>query len=386
MDQKFHFVLEALYGDLSFSQLCQSFGVSRVVGYKWLNRFRQSDAHGLRELSHAARRVWNKTPEEIERAIVELRKEEPHTGAEKILKLLESRFDPGQLPALSTANLILKRNGLVRNRRRIRRLRPVHPVFDPHSPNEIWSADFKGKFRMRNCQYCYPLTITDSFSRYILAAQGMYHPNFEGTKAVFEAVFRQYGLPDFIHTDNGAPFGCAQALGRLSHLAVWCIDRDVLPVYSDPAHPEQNGRHERMHRELKAQATHPPGADMASQQRKLNRFVDKYNTWRPHKALDLRTPAQLYTRSSREYTGVVHPWDYPSDMMVKRVCRNGAMRWGGYDWVVVSSTLIERYIGLQQITEGLHRVFYRNKLLGYFDEKSLKIIDGQGRVERRKKC
>jgi hypothetical protein len=211
----------------------------------------------------------------------------------------------------------------------------------------------------------------------------MYRPSFEGSKPVFEAVFREYGLPEQIHTDNGGPFGCTQSLARLTHLAVWFIDLGIMPVYSDPAHPEQNGRHERMHEDLKAEATIPPGYDLRTQQRKLNRFVKEYNEWRPHKALQLRTPHQVHVRSAREYPERIENWDYPRGMMVKRVSRNGAIRWGGYSWVVISSTLIERYIGFEEFSDGLHRVYYRNKLLGYFDEQTLHITDGQGRVRRR---
>jgi transposase InsO family protein len=385
MQEKFHFILEWESGEYSFTELCESFGISRPLGYKYINRYKKYGTEGLKELSRAPRYIWNKTSPDIEKALIELRKKHPRVGAEKLLKVLESEFSPEELPALSTGNLILKRAGLVRKRRRHRRIVPTHPIFDPKKPNEVWSADFKGKFRMRNCTYCHPLTIADSYSRYVFAAQGMYHPSFEGSKPVFEAVFREYGLPEQIHTDNGAPFGCAQSLARLTHLAVWFIDLGILPVYSDPAHPEQNGRHERMHEDLKAEATKPPGHDLCSQQRKLNRFVKNYNEWRPHQALQLRTPQQVHERSSREYPETISSWDYPKQMKVIRVCRNGAIRWNSYNWVVVSSTLIERYIGLEEFTDGLHRVYYRNKLLGYFNERTLRLIDGQGRVRRRNK-
>ena len=295
---------------------------------------------------------------------------------------MKDEYDPEKLPAISTGNLILKDAGLCQKRRRVRRIEPIHPVFDPQSPNEIWSADFKGQFRMRNSAYCYPLTIADSYSRYIFAAQGMSHPSFSGCKPVFRAVFREFGLPEQIHTDNGAPFGCTWSLARLTHLSVWFMELGILPVYSDPAHPEQNGRHERMHRELKAEATRPPGYDLRSQQRKLNRFVKEYNEWRPHKALELKTPQQVHVCSNREYPEQIESWDYPRSMKVKRVCRNGAIRWVSGAWVSVSSTLIERYIGLEEIAEGLHRIYYRSFLLGYFDEKLLRIKDGWGRVSR----
>jgi len=188
MDEKFHFIMEWQFGNHNFTELCEDFGIPRTLGYRYINRFRESDLDGLKELSRAPHRVWNKTPAAIEQALIELRKAHPRAGAEKLLKVLERDFDPQDLPAVSTGNLILKRAGLVQRRRRTRRITPVHPIFDPQGPNEVWSADFKGKFRMRNCAYCYPLTISDSYSRYVFAAQGMYHPSFEGSKSVFECI------------------------------------------------------------------------------------------------------------------------------------------------------------------------------------------------------
>ena len=164
---------------------------------------------------------------------------------------------------------------------------------------------------------------------------------------------------------------------------MWFIDHGILPVYSDPGHPEQNGRHERMHRELKAEATKPPGYDLRSQQQKLNRFVKNYNEWRPHKALDLKTPEQVHVRSPREYSDEVSNWDYPKQMKVMRVARNGAIRWHSHNWLTISTTLMERHIGFEEFSDGLHRVYYRNKLLGYFSERTLRIVDGQSRIRRR---
>ena len=384
MEQRFAFIIEQEAGTYTFSDLCKRFGVSRPVGYKYLNRYKENGDEGLKELSRAPHSVPNKTPKNISDALVQLRKVHPRTGAEKLIEKMKEEFDPEELPAVSTGNLILKNAGLCQKRKRRRRIEPIHPVFDPQGPNEIWSADYKGQFRMRNSVYCYPLTIADSYSRYIFAARGMYHPSYEGCKPVFEAVFREYGLPEQIHTDNGAPFGCPTSLARLTHLSVWFMELGIRPVYSDPAHPEQNGRHERMHRELKAAATKPPGYDLRSQQRKLNRFVKEYNEWRPHKALELKTPQQVHVRSHREYPKSIEGWDYPRSMKVKRVSRNGSIRWVRGEWVCISSALIEREIGLEEIAEGLHCIYFRNFLLGYLNEKTLLIKDGWGRVSRRR--
>jgi len=382
MDEKVAFVTEWMQEQCSFAELCRSFNISRTLGYRYRRRYLTDGYAGLELLSKAPRVVWNRTPATIEQAIVQLRKSKPRYGALKILKLLEAQFDPGLLPAVSTTDLILKRNGLVKKRKRVHRIVPVHPVFHSSKPNQIWSADFKGEFRMGNSRYCYPLTIVDSYSRYILAVQGMYAASFERTKAVFEAVFREYGLPQQIHTDNGQPFGSAVSLSRLTRLAVWFIELGILPVYSDPGHPEQNGRHERMHEELKAETARAPGYDLGPQQRKFNAFRHEYNEVRPHQALGQSTPQQVYYRSATEYPDRIEPWEYPEGMLVKYVCRNGAIRWGGNQWITVSTTLIERHIGMEQFADGMWRVYYRNKLIGYLDEKKLRIQDDKGRLRR----
>ena len=294
-------------------------------------------------------------------------------------------IDPELLPSVSTIDLTLKRHGLVKKRRCVRRIREVHPIFEATRPNQIWSADFKGEFRMGNMRYCYPLTVMDTYSRYVLAAVGMHSPTFEATKAVFEALFEEYGLPEQIHTDNGEPFGSAVSLSRLTRLSVFFLEHGITPVYSDPGHPEHNPEHERMHKDLKDAATYPPAYSLGRQQKKFEAFRHEHNDVRPHQSLNKNTPQELYYRSARNYEATVEPWKYPEGFVVKYVCRNGAIRWGAGKWVVVSSTLIERYVGLEQIAEGIWRVYYRNTLLGYLDEEKLRILDDQGRFHRAKK-
>lgn len=382
MDEKIHFINEWRSGAWSFRALCAEFGISHTLGYKYVHRYEQGGIEGLEEQSRAAHEVANKTPAHLEEAIVELRKKRPRWGGEKLVAFLAERYPGERWPAISTANLILKRNGLIRERKHIRRIEPTHPIFDPHAPNEIWSADFKGQFRMGNGRLCYPLTIADSYTRYLFAAKALHHPDFQGSKPVFEAVFREFGLPRQIHTDNGGPFASAQGLGRSSQLSVWFLDLDIEPVYSDPAHPEQNGRHERMHRELKAEATRPAAHSLAAQQRKLNTFRTDYNEQRPHKALGNVPPARVHTPSLRPYPTKIEPWDYPSSMAVRYVSRNGAIRWNRTSWVMVSTTMAGRNVGLEEIGNGIWRVFYRSKLLGYLDATTLRIQDSLGRTKR----
>jgi transposase InsO family protein len=383
MEEKASFILEWQSGECSFSALCKSFGISRTLGYRYVLRFLLMGAAGLREQSRAPRRVWNRTAPELERAITRIRGRWPRIGPLKIFQLLTERYGGRRkLPSVSTIALVLKRKGLIKKRHRVRRIRAVHPIFEAKAPNEIWSVDFKGKFRMGDGRYCYPLTVMDAYSRYVLAVVGMHRPTYEGTKAVFETLFKRYGLPRQIHSDNGEPFASGVSLSRLTRLAVWFMDLGIQPVYSDPAHPEQNGSHERMHEELKAEATKPAAYSLAQQQHKFEGFRHFYNVQRPHQALGQRRPKEFYRRSPRRLHGTPRPWKYPDGMCTKYVCRNGAIRWGASKWVVVSTTLIEKYVGLEEIVKGKWRVYYRDTLLGYLDERELRIQDELGRLLR----
>lgn len=385
MEEKHSFIMEYLADGTSVTELCKAFGISRTLGYKYINRYLNEGDNGLKERCRAPRRIWNRTSPLVVRLILQLRRKYPRWGALSIHDLLLGSIADSVLPAVSTIDLILKRHGLIKKRRHVRRIRETHPIFEATRPNQIWSADFKGEFRMGNMRYCYPLTIMDTYSRYVLAVVGMHRPTFEGTKAVFEALFEEYGLPEQIHTDNGEPFASAVSLSRLTNLAVFFIEHEVSPVYSDPGHPEHNPEHERMHRDLKAAATHPTAYSLGRQQLKFEQFRHEHNEVRPHQSLGKHTPQELYYRSARTYETKVEPWTYPDGFVVKYVCRNGAIRWGGGKWVAVSSTLIERYVGLEPIADKKWRVYYRNVLLGYLDEEKLRILDDQGRLHRAKK-
>jgi transposase InsO family protein len=385
MDEKTSFILEWESGESTVSALCESFGISRTLAYRYIARYLDYGRAGLLEQSRAPRRVWNRTGEKLEQAIIELRRQRPRRGALKLLEGLREQFGDRRLPAASTIALILKRNGLVRKRRRVRRIRETHPIFEAKAPNEIWSVDFKGEFRMGNMRYCYPLTVMDTYSRYVLAVVGMHRPTHEGTRAVFQALFERYGLPKQIHSDNGEPFASAVSLSRLTRLAVWFMELGIVPVYSDPGHPEHNGSHERMHEELKAEATRPPAYSLGRQQRKFDAFRHEYNEERPHQALGQRKPREFYCRSSRRLPRKIAAWKYPQGLCVKYVCRNGAIRWGAGKWVVVSTTLAEKYIGLEEMAAGKWRVYYRDTLLGYLDEQVLRIQDDLGRFRRAQK-
>jgi len=382
MEERVNFINEYRSGVWTVKDLCQEFGISRPLGYKYIERYELYGIEGLVDLPKTPHSSPNKTPSNIEKAIVTFRRKHPRYGALKIRTKLSEEAPSLHWPSIPTINNILQRNGLIPERRRIRRIQPVNPIFDPTACNQIWSGDFKGKFRTGDRIYIFPLTIADSFSRFLFAAEGLEQATCEATKAVYIRVFRKYGLPEQFHTDNGSPFACSTALGRLSTLAVWLLEHDIYPVYSDPGCPGQNGRHERMHRELKAEAARPPAANHILEQKKLDTFVNEYNTFRPHQSLGNKTPASVHVRSEREYNEKVISWDYPKTYNVRRVYKNGAIRWGSEHWIMVSTALIDKSVGLEELGNGIWRVFFRCKLLGYLDEKIYRIQDEKGRSKR----
>lgn len=382
MEQKIEFINEWRSGKYSITELCRQFEISRPTAYKHIKRFQIEGIEGLEEKSRAHLNHPAKISSHIEDRIVFHRKNHPRWGGKKIWKYLHNDFNEAEIPSISTVNRVLKRNGLITVKKRRRKIRPVNPIFDPNKCNEVWSADFKGKFKLGNKRYCHPLTIADSYSRYVFSAKGLYGEKLKPTMLEFRRVFREYGLPQQIHTDNGRPFGAVQAVKRLTRLAVWFIELGIEPVYSDPASPQQNGRHERMHQDLKGDATRPPGYNLRAQQRKLNKFVQEYNYVRPHEALDLETPGSIHVYSPRPFKEKIEDWVYPAYCEVRRVTKNGALRWKSTQWVMVSTSLIDKYVGLEELGDGIWRVYFRQKLLGYFDEKNRRIMDELGRLKR----
>jgi hypothetical protein len=249
-------------------------------------------------------------------------------------------------------------------------------------PNEIWTADFKGQFRTRDGQYCFPLTVVDGFSRYLLACQGLRSTAISLSRPVFQRLFEEYGLPRIIRTDNGVPFATT-ALGRLSLLSVWWIRLGIYPELIEPAHPEQNGRHERMHRTLKAETTRPVAGNLQAQQRRFNRFVDEYNLERPHEALGQETPASVYRPLQlRKLPRKLPQLEYPGHFELRLVSRNSGIRWRKH-WVCVTETLAGEYVGLEEIDDGFWDVYFGPVRLGRLDERTLRIEDHKGRTIRK---
>ena len=380
MDQKIEFICEWKSDKYTITELCKAFGISRPTAYKLINRFEKFGIEGLIEKSKAPRNHPNKTKKEVEEKIICLKGKHPDWGAKKFRRLLFNDFVEEDIPSVITIHNILYRNGLVSPQKKVRRVKPVFPIFDPKQCNEVWSADYKGKFLMGNKKYCHPLTISDTKSRYLFTAKAILKEDFISAKTEFTRVFRKYGLPQQIHTDNGVPFGSVAAIQRFTRLSYWFIDLGIMPVFSDPAHPEQNGRHERMHRDLKAACTKPSGYDIKSQQRKLNRFVRDFNHVRPHEALDMETPASVYKRSDRPFPEKIKPYEYPSHMKVMNVTLNAAMRWKSYYWVYISRGLAGKQVGIEEVGNGIWKVYYRNVFLGYFNEKEFKQKEKSARL------
>ena len=380
MDQRVRFIAEYLRDYFSFSELCLQFNISRKTGYKWIERYEQEGPSGLKDKSRRPHSCPYETDDEITEAIVQARMKHPTWGPKKLLEILTARYS--DLPAISTAADILKRNGLIpTSKRRLRRKHPGCPQAIANKPNDIWSADYKGHFKMRNSLYCYPLTVCDMRSRYLLGCHAHEAISLQETRRHFTRLFQEYGLPERIRTDNGVPFA-SNALARLSTLSVWWVKLGIYPEQIEPGKPQQNGKHERMHRTLKKEATIPPEKNLSAQQERFDHFRKEYNVERPHEALGMKTPSAIYVPSPRKMPKKIDHFDYPYHFEVRRVSRNSGIRWR-HRWVQVSSTLAEEYIGFEEIEDGIHNVYFCELLIGRFVEKIMKIEDVIERVQVR---
>jgi transposase InsO family protein len=382
MDQKTQFIADYLRQTLSMSELCELYGISRKTGYKIVERYLTHGPAGLEEHSRRPAHSPNQTPEHIVQAILALRQRHPSWGAKKLLPLLEKRHPRWNLPGRSTVCDILSREGLVRKPRNRRHIgHPGKPSSSILAPNDVWSADFKGHFKTGDGIYCYPLTIADGFSRFLLSCQGLHSTCVAQAKPVFTRVFKEYGLPKRIRTDNGVPFA-TNTLARLSELSAWWVRLGILPELIEPGKPQQNGRHERMHRTLKAETTRPPANTCRGQQRKFDRFRHEFNFERPHEALDMQTPASCYDSSPREMPNKIPPLEYPDRFEVRYVSANGGIRWNK-SWVNVSITCVGEYVGLEEIDDGVWNVYFGPLKLGRLLERHMKIEDALGRLNRK---
>lgn len=371
MDERLKFIARLLDGE-KMSALCREFGISRPTGYKIFNRYKHSGLQGLEDRSRRPYRYANKLPFQVERAILQIKREYPSWGAPKIRDKLIKLYPMIKPPAKSTVHAVLDRHGLVKRRKRRRYRAQGTPLRESHIPNGLWCADYKGEFMLGNRQYCYPLTITDYCSRYLLACEGL-----ETTKScfafdVFERAFKEYGLPNAIRTDNGIPFASPNAFFGLSRLSVWWLKLGIQIERIKPGHPEQNGRHERMHLTLKKEATKPASFNFLQQQERFDGFMGVYNNERPHQALNGRYPGEVYTPSSREYRPPDEP-EYPFHDKAIRVTKCGRICIGSRK-INLSVVFAGQTVGIREVADKIWLVSFIDYDLGFFDEE-------EGRVE-----
>jgi transposase InsO family protein len=375
MDERLQFVRDAQRDRFTMSELCARYGVSRRVGYKWLARYEAEGRAGLVDRSHVPHHCPHKIQPAMEELLITVRTAHPHWGARKLLAVL-SRQHPRirAWPAASTVADLLARRGLVHKRHP--RRHPVHPgVVRPvtDAPNDLWTADFKGQFRTGDGKYCYPLTLADQHTRYLLACHGVLSTQTVTAKPIFERAFHEYGLPLAIRTDNGVPFA-TQAIHGLSYLNVWWMRLGILHQRSRPGCPQDNGAHERMHRTLKRQAIKPVRASCTAQQRNFNAFRQEYNEDRPHERLNQQTPASQYRASARSYPERVPAPEYPAHFLVKKITTGGTFRFQ-HRLLYLANAMVDQQIGLEETDDGIWAIHFNSVLLATFDERDY-IITG----------
>lgn len=360
---------EGLY---SMCELCARFGISRKTGYKWLGRYQTEGLEGLEDQSRAPHSCPHRTAAKTEAALVHAREAHPTWGPKKLLPHLARTQPELRLPARSTAGEVLKRHGLIQERKR--RRKPLHPggtTLVAEAPNDVWMADFKGEFPTRNGAMCYPLTVTDAHSRFLLGCRALASTQHAGAQPVFTALFAEYGLPCALRTDNGTPFS-STAIGGLSRLSVWWIKLGIEHQLITPGQPQENGRHERMHRTLKAETTRPPDWDLPGQQARFDGFRREFNAERPHEALAQRTPGSLYTPAARSLPGRLPEPEYSGHLSVRRVGPRGSISFAARP-LFLSEVLAGEQVGLEEVDDGVWSVFFYGLLLGRFHERDWQV-------------
>ena len=364
MDERVRFVLEVERGELSVAEICRLHGISRKTGYKWIARYHTEGLEGMRERSRRPLHCPHETSQEWQDRIIRVRLKHPRWGPKKIRVILEELGVPGAIPAVATIGNIISRAGLVKSRRRPRQANPRwrEPLTEAKVPNHVWAVDYKGWFRTRDGQRCDPLTVSDLCSRYVLDVRGLPNQSYIWARKSFEELFRQYGLPEIIRSDNGGPFASTGA-GRLSRLSVWWMSLGIQPELITPGHPEQNGIHERMHLTLKQEACHPPAANRRAQQRRFNQWRIQFNEQRPHEALGMKKPAERYRDSERRYPRRLVEPSYPEGYQVRRVRSNGEIKWCGRKRFL-GTALKGVPVGVKRLEQGRSQVYVGPILIG----------------------
>ena len=372
LEERVRFAVEWESGEWTMSELCRHYGISRKTGYKILSRWQEQGAAGLGDHSHAPLHHPNQTAEGIQRRVLELRREHMSWGPRKLRSWLSSHHPGQKWPAASTIGELLKREGLAHPRKQRRRTPPhTQPFAHADGSNQVWCVDFKGWFRTQDGDRIDPFTMTDAYSRYLLRCQAVAKTDTAAVISLCEAAFREFGLPQAIRSDNGAPFATS-AIAGLSRLALYWMRLGITPERIKPGHPEQNGRHERMHRTLKAETASPAEANRRRQQLAFDRFRQIYNQQRPHEALEQRPPADLYTYSPRCYPERLPNPEYDSSLQVRSVYPHGQFFWKGQD-IFLSKVLAGERIGLDQIDDRYWCIYYATFPIAYFDAQQLYV-------------
>ena len=368
MEQRLQLVREYRSGLFTMTELAEQYGVSRKTGYKWVERY---EAGALAALANRSRRPHTSpgaTAPAVVEVLVALRRRYPRRGPKKLLTLAAKRHPTWVWPSCSTASALLKRAGLVRARRPRRRLgRGPATLARVTGPNTTWTTDFKGEFRLGDGQYCYPLTLRDAWSRFVLRCDGLLAPTLAETQRRFARAFAAFGLPDRMRSDNGVPFA-GPGLAGLSRLAIWWIRLGIVPERIAPGRPEQNGAHEQFHAVLKADTARPPAANLRAQQRRFDRFRVEYNEVRPHEALNQEPPASHYVPSRRVLPTRLPPLEYPGHLEVRRVSHGGCISWRG-EQPFLSETLAGEWVALEEVDDGVWTLYFATVALARFDDR-----------------
>ncbi len=373
MEQRAKFIIDVLEGSYSMTELCEYYGISRKSGYKWIQRYEQGGFDAIRDLSRAPHCHPHQISHQVKESIIAVKKRFPKWGAPKIRSRLE-RIHPdwNSYPAISTIGLFLRKQGLTHPRKRRRKATPTElPLTGGCHSNHVWCADFKGHFKTDDGSRCNPLTISDHASRYLLCCRYLDRMSYELVKMRFERVFREYGLPEVVRTDNGTPFA-SRGLGGLGRLSYWWIRLGIHPERIEPGHPEQNGRHERIHKTLKDHTARPPAKTLAQQQRRFNEFCVEYNEYRPHEALEMHTPSQCYCSSTRVFPSRLPEVSYPDHMQVRKIYPHGDIHYLGKRLFITESLGCE-YVGIEQTDEDVSQLWYCKYLLAEIDHRKWQI-------------
>lgn len=370
MDERLKFIARILDGE-QMAGVCREFGISRKTGYKIVRRYNDSGLEALTDRSRRPYRHANKLPFQIEKLIVSLKKERPSWGAPKIRERLRRLYPDIHCPAISTVHVVLDRQGLVQRRRHRRHRAEGTALSQSREPNDLWCADYKGEFMLADKRYCYPLTVTDFATRYLIACDALSTTKEIYAFTVFERAFKEFGLPKAIRTDNGVPFASPNALFNLSRLSVWWLRLGIGIERIKPGCPQQNGRHERMHLTLKLETTKPAGQNFLQQQARFDDFIDCYNNERPHQALAMASPADLYRPSVRPYQGLPQ-LEYPLHDKAVTVTTCGRICFKCQK-INLSQVFAGQTVGIKQVDDRIWLVTFMQYDLGYFDDETCRL-------------